>query len=116
MFSRLDTVVLRVRDLEAARAWYAEKLALDAIHHDAAEGLAVLGMSGGATLTLWQAQEVPPSATFPILGVDDAAAARRHLEDRGVAVEPLVEAPDVRYFGFRDPDGNRLEVCEVVQG
>lgn len=117
MFSRLDTVILRVRDLADARAWYATTLDLHPVFEDPAQGIAVLGLEGGASLTLWA---LPPgeapraSSTYPIFGVADARAAHARLLAAGVAAEPLVEAPDVRYFRFADVDGNALEACEVV--
>ena len=117
MFSRLDTVILRVRDLAAARAWYAATLDLHPVYEDATQGLAVLGLDGGTSLTLWASPErapIAPSSTFPIFAVADAAAAHAHLRARGASTGPLVEAPGVRYFRFADPDGNPLEACEVV--
>jgi catechol 2,3-dioxygenase-like lactoylglutathione lyase family enzyme len=117
MFSRLDTVILRVRDLAAAQQWYATTLGLHAVYEDAAQGLAVLGLDGGASLTLWAVpagQTVGPSSTFPIFGVADARAAHAHLAARGVAAGPLTDGPGVRYFRFTDPDGNPLEACEVL--
>lgn len=116
MFSRLDTVILRVTDLAAAQRWYATTLRLHAVFEDVAQGLAVLGLDGGMTLTLWAVsagEMVGPSSTFPIFGVTDAAAAHASLVARGVAVGPLTDGPGVRFFRFADPDGNPLEVCEV---
>lgn len=116
MFSRLDTIVLRVRDLAAARQWYAATLNLSAVHEDPAQGLAVLGLEG-TSLTLWTVptgEAVRPSSTFPIFVVADAAAARAHLLGCGVAAEPLTEEPGVRFFRFTDPDGNPLEACEIL--
>ncbi|HEY9450441.1 MAG TPA: VOC family protein [Gemmatimonadaceae bacterium] len=117
MFSRLDTVILRVRDLDAAQAWYATTLELHAVYEDAAQGLAVLGLDGGASVTLWAhaaGEPIPTSSTFPIFAVADARAAHAQLGARGVAVEPVIEAGGVLSFRFRDLDGNPLEACEVV--
>ena len=117
MFSRLDTIILRVSDLAAAQQWYATALGLHAVFEDAAQGLAVLGLDGGATLTLWALREgetVGSSSTFPIFGVADARAARAHVIGQGVAAGPLTDGPGVRYFRFTDPDGNPLEACEVI--
>lgn len=50
------------------------------------------------------------------LVVSDAAAARRELSDRGVAVSELmvvVEADGATFFGFQDPDGNSWSVQEI---
>ena len=117
VFSRLDTVILRVRDLAAARQWYATTLGLHAVYEDPSQGLAVLGLEGGASVTLWAVpagEAIPPSSTYPIFAVADARAAHAHLLARGVSPEPLVEAPGVCYFRFADPDGNPLEACEVL--
>ena len=117
MFSRLDTVILRVRDLSAAQQWYATTLGLHAIYEDAGQRLAVLGLDGGASLTLWElptGECIASSSTFPIFGVTDARAAHAHLLVHGVAVGEVVEGSGVRFVRFADPDGNPLEACEVL--
>lgn len=117
MFSRLDTLIIRVRDIAAAQRWYTETLDLDVVYADEDEKLAVLGLEG-TSLTLWQlkdGEEVPQGAgAFPIFAVDDARAAHEGLLAKGVTVEPLQSGTGVRYFDFFDPDGNRLEACQVL--
>ena len=118
MFSRLDTIILRVRDVGTARQWYAGALDLHPVYVDDAEGLVVLGMDG-TSLTLWQLRpgEAPAAGTactYPIFGIEDAAAAHARLRDRGVTVDPVQDGPGVRYFSFYDSDGNRLEACQVL--
>ncbi len=121
LFERIDTIILRVRDYEAAADWYAEKLGLQATYTDAANGLAVLPFDGH-TLTLWQlkpGEVLPPRGAcvpFPILVAADAAALHTELQGRGVVVESLQEAGGVRFFSFSDLDGNRLEACQVLEG
>lgn len=117
MFSRLDTVILRVRDLSAAQQWYATTLGLHAIFEDPGQRLAVLGLDGGASLTLWEltpGERVRPSSTFPIFGVTDARAVHAHLLSHGVAIDGVGEGSGVRFVRFADPDGNPLEACEVL--
>jgi catechol 2,3-dioxygenase-like lactoylglutathione lyase family enzyme len=41
MFSRIDTVILRVRDLTRAEAWYKQTLGLSSVYSDPTEGLTV---------------------------------------------------------------------------
>jgi catechol 2,3-dioxygenase-like lactoylglutathione lyase family enzyme len=121
LFDRIDTIILRVRDYEAAVDWYAEKLGLQATHVDAVQGLAVLAFDGHS-LTLWQLKpgEVLPArgtcVPYPILVAADAAALHAELQGRGVAVERLQEGGGVRFFSFWDLDGNRLEACEMLGG
>jgi len=58
-FSGLDTVILRVRDISTATAWYVQHLGAEVISEDEAQRLAVLEFGGdpegngaGSTLTL----------------------------------------------------------------
>jgi catechol 2,3-dioxygenase-like lactoylglutathione lyase family enzyme len=121
LVDRIDTIILRVRDYEAAADWYRDKLGLQTTHTDAAQGLAVLAFDGHS-LTLWQLQPgegLPPRGTcvpFPIFVAGDAAALHAELQRRGVVVESLQEGGGVRFFSFWDLDGNRLEACEVLRG
>lgn len=119
VFARLDTALLRVRDLEASRAWYEQKLGLKAVHVDKAAALVVFDL-GGAPLTLWQwppgqAPAAPPAGwAFPIFGVADARAAHARLVAGGLSPEAVQEGPGVRWFRFHDLDGNVLEACQVL--
>ncbi len=54
------------------------------------------------------------ASTFPIFGTDDAQETHRLLGSRRVSVDPVQEGGGVRFFTFRDPDGNRLETCELL--
>jgi catechol 2,3-dioxygenase-like lactoylglutathione lyase family enzyme len=118
LFKGLDTVVIRVRDLERARSWYERTLDLRASLIDEEERLAVLDLGGGPTLTLWEwgKGETPaagPPVAFPVLlPQHEIETTRDMLAGRGVEVGPLQgEVGGLRFFSFSDPDGNRLEVC-----
>jgi catechol 2,3-dioxygenase-like lactoylglutathione lyase family enzyme len=118
LFSHIDTVIVRVRDMSRAVQWYSRTLGLAAVYSDPAEGLTVLGLQG-TSLTLWQLKPhedgaEPSGRSFPIFAVADAAAAHHHLVGHGATVEPLQEGHGVRFFTFRDLDGNRLEACQVL--
>jgi catechol 2,3-dioxygenase-like lactoylglutathione lyase family enzyme len=115
-FTGIDTVILRVREIAAATAWYVAHLGGEAIYEDEDQRLAVIEFSGGSTLTLWQVEndaEVVPSSTYPILATGDARAAHAALRTAGVDVGALKETPGVIYFRLQDPDGNPIEGCEV---
>ena len=111
----IDTVVVRVRDLATARAWYEERLGLAASFES--PGLVVLDPGGETTLTLFEdrAPADPAStACFPVFRTDDVDAARDALAGRGVEVKRIQEDGTARWFGFADPEGNRLEACQIV--
>ena len=121
VFCRIDTVVLRVRSRSAALEWYRHRLGLQVVFDDPAQGLAVLNVGRGISLTVWELQpnEVGPPlgayGTFPIFDASDAAAQRLELIERGVTTSALRELPGSRCFSLWDLDGNRLEACEVLE-
>jgi catechol 2,3-dioxygenase-like lactoylglutathione lyase family enzyme len=120
-FTRIESIVLRVRSRQAAVAWYRESLGLEVVFEDPAEGMAVLGVGQGCSLTLWElpaGEEGAPgeiSGTFPIFEAMDVRRHRLLLQGRGVATSELREIPGLRCFTFWDPDGNRLDACEVLE-
>lgn len=119
-FTRIGTVIVRVRDISAATEWYTDVLGFSVGHEDPAEGLAVLRGSEGSSLTLWEwkATDRPPAVGSPSCypgfatthAVEDAAA----LKARGIRTETVIERNGVRSFHFYDPDGNMLEAREVL--
>jgi len=120
-FRRIDTVILRVADLDTAVSWYRAVLAADPLYRDDTERLAVLPVGAG-TITLWQRKpdEAVPmtrgrSGTYPIFAVDDVETAHAFASTFTGDIEPLQAGAGVRFFGFRDPDGNYLEACQVLE-
>lgn len=122
LFDRIDTFILRVSALDEAIAWYAGRLGLEAAYVDPDERLAVLPLPQGPGLTLWELKpgETPAAAdaqgAYPIFATADAAAAHAELARRGVDVGELRRGEGVVFFQFRDADGNRLEVCQALEG
>jgi catechol 2,3-dioxygenase-like lactoylglutathione lyase family enzyme len=119
LFEGIDTVIVRVRELGTARAWYTERLGCRESFGDPAAGLVVLECGGPTTITLFElgpGEPIPsgPTACWPIFHVRDAEGVRSELAGRGVAVDPLHSDGTVRWFDFADPEGNRLEACEVL--
>jgi catechol 2,3-dioxygenase-like lactoylglutathione lyase family enzyme len=122
VFTRIDTIVLRVADYSAASDWYCTYLGFNVVFADPSEGLAVLGLGQGTSLTLWQLRpgesgpQCASGSPFPIIATSDAAVQRGELIARGIRTSDLSELPGLRFFSFWDLDGNRLEACEVVVG
>ena len=120
-FTRVDSIVLRVRSRQAAVAWYRSSLGLRVLFEDPSEGVAVLNVGQGCSLTLWELRRGEAGAfdekagTFPILEALDARSQRLHLQSRGVVTSELRETSGLRCFSFWDLDGNRLDACEVVE-
>ena len=121
----IDHLVLTVRDLDAAVAFYTRVLGMEAVTFGA--GRRALAF-GAQKINLHQAgREYEPKAAVPTPGSADLcfltrtapAAVLEHLRACGV---PAVEGPVTRTGArgaivsvyFRDPDGNLLEVSSYV--
>jgi catechol 2,3-dioxygenase-like lactoylglutathione lyase family enzyme len=113
----IDTVIVRVSEIEAARKWYQEKLELTPVWHDPKKKLVVLDTGSPTSLTLWQTNQKiqchHATASYPIFRTADAQVARQALLDNGVNAGEVIDDGAVKYFLFYDPDGNLFEACQV---
>ncbi len=113
----IDTVIVRVNDIETSKKWYQQQLGLAVIWDAPDMKLVVLDTKGPTSLTLWQtAKKVSidkDTASYPIFRTPDAAALRTELQQRGISTGEVIQDDYVRYFFFYDPDGNVLEACQV---
>lgn len=120
LFSRIDTVIIRVRDLKQSKAWFQEVLGLLPVHEDVQENLVVFGLESGSSLTVWQLknnEEVEEGGraqrSYPIFFSDNIQAVYQQLVEYGVKITSIQgEEGGVRWFQFFDPDGNTFEVCQ----
>lgn len=118
MFSRIDTVIVRVKNLKKARQFYEEVLELTPTYAGNKDHPIVVYKVGEETpLTIYQLQpdEVMPAkrfaSSYPIFFAEDIVQVHTKLKSRGVDVGNIEDDGTVKFFGFRDTDGNRLEVC-----
>ncbi len=115
----IDTVIIRVSDINLSKMWYAEKLGLTPVWDDSNIKLVVMDTGSPTSLTLWQTDEKiqnnKSTASYPIFRTLDAKTSRNELMNLGVNVSEIIEDEVVKYFQIFDPDGNILEACEVHQ-
>lgn len=113
----IDTVIVRVTDIERSKKWYTDILGFGITWDEPKLKLVVLNTSSNVSLTLWQTDETisinKNTASYPIFRTPDASALRINLEEKGVSTESIVTDDYVTYFFFYDPDGNILEACQV---
>ncbi len=113
----IDTVIVRVSDINKSKQWYQDKLGLTAVWEDNNINLVVLDTGSPTSLTIWQTDKKNSSdketASYPIFRTVDAKTARQELQKRGVNVSELIDDVAVTYFYFYDTDGNVLEACQV---
>jgi catechol 2,3-dioxygenase-like lactoylglutathione lyase family enzyme len=113
----IDTIIVRVTNIEASKKWYQDKLGLTPIWDDPEMKLVVLDTKCPTSLTLWQTAEKisiqKETASYPVFKTPDACALREELQNRNVETGDIIEDDHVKYFFFYDPDGNVLEACQV---
>ncbi len=116
--TRIDTVLVRVHNLEATRVWYSNVLGLQPVYEDADERLVVFGVGSGASLTLHELKAGEETVAgcgarcYPIFYAEDIEATHRHFMEHGVVVGPITgEVGGTRWFVFEDIEGNPMEVC-----
>jgi catechol 2,3-dioxygenase-like lactoylglutathione lyase family enzyme len=122
---KLEVVVIPVTDVDAAKAFYTEKLGfgLDA-DTNPAPGLRVVHMTPPGSncsvvvgpITYDPANPPATRARYQLV-VPDLPAARAELAERGVStteIDVMVEGVDGSSFSyFADPDGNEWAIQEV---
>ena len=108
----VDFVPIPTRDLDAAVRFYGEVLGLPRSVYMPERNFAEFE-TGNVTFSVINAEQMGighhPVQTAIALHVDDVAAARATLEERGVQFEGDTFDTGVCHMGFfRDPDGNAL--------
>jgi catechol 2,3-dioxygenase-like lactoylglutathione lyase family enzyme len=113
----IDTIIVRVSNIEISKKWYQEKLDLKPIWDDPNLKLVVFDTGGPTSLTIWQTEKNiknnPYTSTYPIFRTLDANTANKELKEKGIKVGEVINDGFVNYFFFYDPDENILEACQV---
>ena len=122
----LDHLVLTVRDIDAAIAFYTRVLGMQALTFGNGRRALAFGTQkinlhqAGAELEPKAAHPVPGSADLCLLTTKSPAAVVDHLAACGVPIEqgPVertgARGPIISVY-FRDPDGNLLEVSSYAR-
>ncbi|HSK17084.1 MAG TPA: VOC family protein [Gaiellaceae bacterium] len=101
----------RVKDLEAARAFYRDTLGFEEAYVDEEDRWARL-VRGGAEVAIAEGE---PEETDAILTLDvaDVKAEAERLRAAGVEVGTVLEIPGtIRLLDVFDADGNRLQLSQ----
>ncbi len=115
---RLDHVSLNARDRQRSIEWYRDTLGLEQSNEPTADDEPVFLGAFGACIALFQAASDPGPRERESAGLRhvafaleaaDFAAAREHLEERGVDFRPE-EHGFASSLYFPDPDGNVIEL------
>jgi catechol 2,3-dioxygenase-like lactoylglutathione lyase family enzyme len=124
MEMRLEVVPLPVSDVDAAKAFYTEKVGFELDHDvEPTEGMRVVQMTPpGSACSVVIGEGLPLGEPGSVKGVqlvvDDVDAVRAALSEKGVEVGEVRQlgpegAPGSRFVFFEDPDGNVWSVQEL---
>jgi catechol 2,3-dioxygenase-like lactoylglutathione lyase family enzyme len=107
--TKVDTVGVPSQDSQRSRRFYVETLGLRQDEHAWNEFWV-----GDTCFAIWEPERFgmtfqPQPNSIALLHVDDVAAARAELEEKGIAfVGDTVDTGVCHMAGFSDPDGNQL--------
>ncbi len=110
----MTTVWYRVRDLDAARAFYRDILGLGEVDVNVEERWATLAR--GKSLVGLTEGEPEDDGGVAVIDVTDARAEAERLREHGVDVGIVLELHgEIRILDVFDPDGNRVQLAEELQ-
>jgi catechol 2,3-dioxygenase-like lactoylglutathione lyase family enzyme len=109
----VTTVWYQVRDLEAARQFYRDKLKFTETYFDGRDNWSRLERNGSQiALAVGEPQE---NGAVAHVEVDDVKEEAQRLRTAGVAVGVVLELHgEMRLLEIVDPDGNRIELGQDV--
>lgn len=116
---RIELIQVPVSDIDRAKAFYSEKVGFAADHdHQVTEDLRFVQLTppgSACSIALTSgAHSMPPGSIEGLqMVVDDAAATRKELAERGVDVSDVQEFPWGSFVFFKDPDGNGW-ACQAI--
>jgi catechol 2,3-dioxygenase-like lactoylglutathione lyase family enzyme len=113
-----DNCAIDVRNLDALRGWYEEKLGLVDANYEREDdsGRPFVDLHPPHSEAFLSLVELPSGASanreHVIFFAKNLEKAHRWLTERGVLVEPITtDSGGNRLFRFRDLEGNTIEVC-----
>jgi catechol 2,3-dioxygenase-like lactoylglutathione lyase family enzyme len=116
---KLELVAVPVSNVDAAKAFYVDKVGFNEDHdHRVSDELRFVqltppGSACSIAIGTGITEAAPGAAQGLQLVVDDAAAARRELVERGVDASDVQNYPWGDFVFFRDPDGNGWAVQAI---
>jgi catechol 2,3-dioxygenase-like lactoylglutathione lyase family enzyme len=116
---KLELIAVPVSDVDRAKAFYVDQAGFFADHDHTVNDeirfvqLTPPGSACSIAIGKGVTDAVPGSAQGLQLVVDDVAAARKELLDRGVEVGEVQEFPWGSFVFFSDPDGNGWSVQQL---
>lgn len=115
LFKRIDTVFVKVTDIDQSIDWYVENLGFTVRWYDKEGGYAAIEV-GETPITLVQDKEMIP-AEHCLLNFysNNLEEVHHQLKEKSVDTEAIEKYGAVSAFEFKDCDGNRFGVCYFAE-
>lgn len=120
---KITNVSMPVRDQQAAKAFYVEKLGFELVIEAEMPDMSdkwiqLKPPASDATISLvtWMPSMAPGSLDGLVLGTDDVESSRARFVDRGVEVSEVTDEHWGRWATFRDVDGNGWVLVQSTHG
>jgi catechol 2,3-dioxygenase-like lactoylglutathione lyase family enzyme len=116
---KIELVAIPVTDVDRAKAFYVDQVGFNADHdYQVSETLRFVqltppGSACSVVMGTGITEMAPGSQKGVQMVVADAAAARKHLIDNGVAASEIDVQPWGSFVYFSDPDGNAWSLQEL---
>jgi catechol 2,3-dioxygenase-like lactoylglutathione lyase family enzyme len=115
---KLELVAIPVTDVDRAKAFYTERAGFNADHDfqvtDELRFVQLTPPGSACSIAIGTGiTQSPPGSGDAQIVVDDVAAAREELLERGVDVGEVEHYDWGSFVFFRDPDGNRWSVQQI---
>lgn len=111
IFEKVDTICLKVSDVEKASFWYQNVLGFRESFKD--KHYRILSIANSVIPITIEEGEVSPSSNqaYPIFYTKNIEASYERLKENGVTVSAIETDGVNQYFDFYDLDGNHLQAC-----
>ncbi|WP_026673278.1 VOC family protein [Alkalihalobacterium bogoriense] len=109
IIEKIDTICLKVNEIEKAKKWYIDKLNFK-VNYDGGHYIVFQIGDSSVPLTLEQGEK-KSGTTYPIFYTTHIKEAYEHLKAKGVLVEDIQTDEVNTFFTFYDLDGNLLQLC-----
>lgn len=117
---KLEVVPIPVSDVDRAKSFYIDQVGFNADHdHEVSDEVRFVQLTppgSACSITLGKGLvDTPPGSVQGLqCVVEDVAAAREQLLERGVEVSEVEEFPWGLFVFFRDPDGNSWALQQLI--
>ena len=109
-FMYIDTVNIKVEDLEKTVTWYTKTMGFQLLWRD--DYIACIDTGNRSRLTFIQRDSLPGPASVVNIYTDNVEKAHEYVKTKTIDVSDIRDYGSVRLFVFSDTEGNKITMCQ----